>query len=161
MTHVTEFCIFFSKKLKAVLLFSFKVYHAFYQPLEFTVPERDSSRCYIKVCIFSSPACSLEWFPVQLSASGCLLSALGKSDGTSLHRAFRWRNDARICGCLQVTAFFEFSPGWDVFGFFRARGTASLSRSSIERYIFFPPIDRDVAIYDLARNSLERSGFNS
>lgn len=28
-----------------------EVYHAFYRPLEYTVPQRDSSRCYIKVLV--------------------------------------------------------------------------------------------------------------
>ncbi|EPY90145.1 thioredoxin reductase 2, mitochondrial precursor [Camelus ferus] len=34
---------------------SVEVYHAYYKPLEFTVPERDASQCYIKVVCLREP----------------------------------------------------------------------------------------------------------
>lgn len=36
-------------QLTARLISTFQVYHAFYKPLEYTIPDRDSSHCYIKM----------------------------------------------------------------------------------------------------------------
>uniref|UniRef100_A0A8C0AHP3 thioredoxin-disulfide reductase (NADPH) n=1 Tax=Bos mutus grunniens TaxID=30521 RepID=A0A8C0AHP3_BOSMU len=81
-----------------------EVYHAFYKPLEFTVPQRDASQCYIKVSV----PMGLAWAhgPPPPPLTMCL------SDGVSagapqlvlgLHFGPAWRSYSGICPGDQVS----------------------------------------------------------